>query len=164
MNEERKLTERVTCSGSESSLEKCRIDYTSSFVSNNDCKLSESVVSVTCVHDSLATCPPGEVPYGKSCYSVHFERADFHSAQTTCIKNGQMLAEVTNQQENDLLSELLLRHEYSGGLLASVWTGGLGSSSTARARAQIFYWHGSRQAIGCKLCYLHVPHCHVLVC
>ena len=56
----RKLTESVSCSGRETGLEKCAVEY-SSDAGGNGCKLDESVVAVTCVHDSLAVCEPGEV-------------------------------------------------------------------------------------------------------
>ncbi len=102
------------------------------------------MVSVTCVHDSFASCPVGEVPWGRSCYSVHFERRDFRSAAEACEAEGKRLAEVTTQQENDLLSELLLQNEYSSGVLAEAWTGGLASDT---ARAPLYYWHGSRTTI-----------------
>lgn len=102
------------------------------------------MVSVTCVHDSFAACPEGEVPWGGSCYSVHFDRLGFHEAQAACRREGKRLVEVTTREENDLLSELLLRNRYSPGLLAQMWTGGMGSHA---ARAPFYYWHGSRTAI-----------------
>ncbi len=105
-------------------------------------------MSVTCVHDSFAACPVGEVPWGGACYSVHFERADFDSAAAACQAEGKKLAEITTQQENDLLSELLLQSEYSEGVLSEAWTGGR-AANTAR-RAPFYYWHGSRTSIDRK--------------
>ena len=66
MDEGRKLTEEVTCSGQENRVEKCRIDYaaaTGGRAQQKKCLLRENVVSVTCIHDSFAVCPAGEVPW-----------------------------------------------------------------------------------------------------
>ena len=82
-NEARKQTESVSCTGAEPGLHKCRVDFGDG---GNGCKLSESVVSVSCVHDSLAACPKGEVPWGGSCYSMHFEKKDFFAAQVKLQK------------------------------------------------------------------------------
>ena len=133
----RKLTERVDCSGRETGLEKCAVEY-----SNGDsgCKLEENVVSIHCVHDSLAVCDPGEVPWKGSCYSVNFNRSSFAEAQEACGRQGKRLVEVSDQQKNDLLSELLVQSPLSQGLLREVWTGGIG---TRTRRSAMFYWDGS---------------------
>ena len=143
VDETRKLTEKVDCFGEEIGLEKCLVDYHTPSRPGR-CKLEEEVVSVTCVHDTFAACPEGEVPWGGSCYSVHFDRMDFHSAQAACLREDKKLVEITTQEENDLLSELLLRNQYSPGLLAQMWTGGMGSHT---ARTPFYYWHGSRTVI-----------------
>ena len=84
VNEDRKLTENIECNGNEIGLEKCNIVYTSR--SRKDCQLAQQIVSITCVHDSFASCPQGEVPYKGSCYTVSFNRSSFHDAQTECLK------------------------------------------------------------------------------
>ena len=93
---ERKLTESVACSGGETGLEKCAVEYSSD--AGSGCKLDESVVAVTCVHDSLAVCEPGEVPWKGFCYSVNLTRASFSDAQDACRRAGKRLVEVTDQQ------------------------------------------------------------------
>ena len=151
VNENRKLTEKIDCAGTETSLEKCAIQYSSSsgrFSRGKTCKLSEEIVSITCVTDSLASCPPGEVPWGGSCYSLHFNRSSFVEAQGICKSEGKFLAEITSQEENDLLSELILQNEFSPGLLADLWTGAVGGGTQ---RSRRLYWHGSRQNVGSKI-------------
>ena len=82
-----------------------------------------------------------------SCYSVHFNRSSFTAAQSQCQSQGKVLVEITNQQENDLLSELLIQNEYSPGLLSQVWTGGVGPQIQ---RSAVYYWAGSRTKINGK--------------
>jgi hypothetical protein len=52
--------------------------------------------------------------------------------------------EITDQQENDLISELLVQSKLSPGLLAEVWTGGMGSRTRRSSR---FYWDGTGNSI-----------------
>ena len=136
----RKLTERVACTGRETGLEKCAVEYSRGGSGGSGCKLDENVVSVTCVHDSLAVCEPGEVPWKGFCYSVNLNRSSFADAQEACRQQGKRLVEVSDQQENDLLSELLVQSPLSQGLLREVWTGGMGHRTR---RSSMFYWHGS---------------------
>ena len=86
----RKLTERVACTGRETGLEKCAVEYSRAGNTDSGCKLNENVVSITCVHDSLAVCEPGEVPWKGFCYSVNFNRSSFAEAQVACRHGCQM--------------------------------------------------------------------------
>ncbi|QQP49146.1 Serine protease 79, partial [Caligus rogercresseyi] len=141
INEERKITESVECSGEESSLEKCKIQYASSGNRWGSCKPSSNIVSITCVHDSLASCAKeGEVPWGDSCYSVHTKPANFNEAQSICKEEGKTLLEIASQRENDLVSELLLHNKLSKDILGEVWTGGFASRTK---RSASYIWHGS---------------------
>ncbi|CAB4062623.1 SVH1 [Lepeophtheirus salmonis] len=141
INEERKMTESVECSGGETSLDKCKIRYSTPGNRYGSCKPSSNIVSITCVHDSLASCKTeGEVPWGESCYSVHTKEANFHEAQSICKGEGKTLLEITSQRENDLVSELLLHNKLSSDLLGEVWTGGLASKTK---RSASYIWHGS---------------------
>ena len=72
VDETRRITDRVDCSGSEESLSECRIKYKSA--NDGQCNPTKSIVSVTCIHDSIALCDEKEVPWGSSCYSIHFNR------------------------------------------------------------------------------------------
>ena len=139
----RKLTERVACAGGEAGLEKCEVEYSDDDESGG-CKLDEDVVSVMCVHDSLAVCEPGEVPWNGLCYAVNFNRTSFSEAQQACKQQGKRLVEVSDQRKNDLLSELLVQSPLSPGLLREVWTGGVGRRTRRSAK---FYWHGSATEI-----------------
>lgn len=118
VDSDRKMTEKVECQGFERHLQECRIKYRTRA---ERCKAEESIVSVTCVHDSFALCSDNEVPWGDSCYSVHFNRSTFDEASQTCQREGKQLVELTDQAENDLLSELLIHSQYSSGLLRSVF-------------------------------------------
>ncbi len=71
INPDRKITDKVDCTGSETGLEKCRIRYKTR---TSTCKPEESIVAITCIHDSYALCDENEVPWSQSCYSVHFNR------------------------------------------------------------------------------------------
>ena len=117
-------------------------------VGSEICKSQESIVSVTCIHDSFALCEDKEVPWGSSCYSVHFNRSTFDEASQICQSQGKKLVELTGQEENDLLSELLLHSRYSNGLLSQIWTGGKARNSGRRSA--FYYWSGSQQRIDCK--------------
>lgn len=55
------------------------------------------------------------------------------------------MAEITSQEENDVLSELLLQNDMSPGLLTDVWTGGV-AGGTQRSRR--LYWIGSKDNLG----------------
>ena len=50
---------------------------------------------------------------GDSCYTLHFNLTSFSEAQLVCKAEGKILAEITSQQENDLISELLLASRLS---------------------------------------------------
>jgi hypothetical protein len=128
------------------SVGKCNVQYVSARQSGSSCKLSEQVVSVTCLHDSFAACAEDEVPWGGSCYSLHFNLSDFHEANAVCEAQGKALVEITSQQENDLLTELLLRQPDLA--LSEMWTGGMGAQT---ARTPSFFWHGSKQNIGSEV-------------
>jgi hypothetical protein len=52
---------------------------------------------------------------GDSCYSLHFNQTSFVDAQSVCKAEGKILVEITSQQENDLVSELLLASRLSPG-------------------------------------------------
>lgn len=145
IDEDRKITERVECQGHESKLDKCRIRYKNRA---QQCNPQESIVAITCIHDTFALCDDSEVPWGNSCYSVHFNRSTFDKAAETCQSEGKKLIEVNAQEENDLLSELLLHSRYSPGVLAQVWTGGKARNSGARKA--LYYWQDSKTNIDCK--------------
>ncbi|XP_059099342.1 uncharacterized protein LOC131893363 [Tigriopus californicus] len=144
VDESRKISEEVTCRGDETSFDQCDVVY-SSPNTGGSCKLASEIVSIRCAIDSTAVCLEGEIPWGDSCYSLYFNRSTFHEAQETCQRDGKYLAEITDQQENDILSELLIQNRLSPGLLAEVWTGGIGGGNR---RSPLYYWHGSRQKIG----------------
>ena len=56
--------------------------------------------------------------------------------------------ELTDQEENDFLSELLLQNQYSQGLLSQIWTGGKARKTGSRSAA--YFWLGSQSRIDCK--------------
>ena len=56
--------------------------------------------------------------------------------------------ELTDQNENDFLSELLLHSQYSQGLLSEIWTGG--KARKKGRRSATYYWEGSRAPLNCK--------------
>ena len=90
IDESRKLAERIDCLGTESSLEQCPTQLTNAY--RDSCQLSSNIVAVSCVTDSSAVCPPGEIPWGSSCYSVYFNRSSFHDAQRRCKQVGGKLS------------------------------------------------------------------------
>ena len=65
------MTETVECQGNEAKLEDCQIKYKTN---HGICKPEQSIVSVTCVHDTFASCEDNEVPWKQKCYSVYFNR------------------------------------------------------------------------------------------
>ena len=66
------MTETVECQGNEAKLEDCQIKYKTN---HGVCKPEQSIVSVTCVHDTFASCEDNEVPWKQKCYSVYFNRS-----------------------------------------------------------------------------------------
>ena len=112
------------------------------------CNLKTSIVSITCIHDSFALCDENELPWKGSCYSLNFNRSTFDEASNACINQGKKLVEINDQDENDLISELLLQSQYSKGLLSQVWTGGKARSN--RRRSASYYWDASNSLIGSK--------------
>ena len=65
------MTETVECQGNEVKFEDCQIKYKTN---HGVCKPEQSIVSVTCVHDTFASCEDNEVPWKQKCYSVYFNR------------------------------------------------------------------------------------------
>ena len=54
MDQNNRATEMVECNGDETELEQC--SHTHKDEGRTECKLSENIVSVSCVYDSLASC------------------------------------------------------------------------------------------------------------
>ena len=160
VNEERKVTEDITCHGNERGLEKCSIAYTSPY--RDICELTSSIVSITCLHDSFAECEDAyDVPWGEKCYSLLPKRSTFEEGQTWCKQHGKTLVEIDTQQENNLLSELLLTHRYSGGKFSEVWVGGKAVKSPRRSNR--FYWDGSLTDIGNILDHNRIFNCITII-
>ena len=107
VDESFKATENVNCSGSEERLDGCSILHNEG---DKPCKLSEDIVSVTCVPDSWAVCRQGEIPWGDQCYEIHLNASGFYDAQEVCRAGGKHLLEVDTQEENDMVSELLFQN------------------------------------------------------
>ena len=135
VDESRKITEHVECSGSEAALKDCRISYTQPSPS---CKLSQDIVSISCIPDSWATCDKNEIPWGSHCYSFFPNASSFHAAQDHCRLIGRNLVEIESQEENDMLSELLYQNSKVTDVMNEVWTGGVGSNV---ARKNVWFWH-----------------------
>ena len=145
VDQSRKMTETVECQGNEAKLEDCQIKYKTN---HGVCKPEQSIVSVTCVHDTFASCEDNEVPWKQKCYSVYFNRSSFEEAGLTCKKEGKQLVELTDQDENDFLSELLFHSSYSQGLLSEIWTGGKARKNGRRSAT--YFWSQSLTGIDCK--------------
>lgn len=141
VDETRKGTENVKCSGDEGKVEECTIAYEAE---GKPCKLSEDIVSIACVPDSWATCKKGEIPFGNSCYSFYPNGTSFHKAQEDCKRDGKVLVEIETQEENDMLSELLFQNSKVTNIMNQVWTGGVGSNI---ARKNVWFWHSDTDKI-----------------
>lgn len=142
-----KITEEIGCQGYETRLERCNIAFSSGRRSGGGQQnsLRDSIISVTCIHDSHALCEgDDEIPWRGSCYSLFYDKATFKEANKACESRGRSLVEISDQEENDLISELLLGNRFADGRLSKVWTGGL---ANRRARSSLFYWAGSRTRI-----------------
>lgn len=63
----------------------------------SQCDPQSSIVSVTCIQDSLALCENKEIPWKGSCYSLHFDRSTFDKASDVCNSEGKKLLEVNEQ-------------------------------------------------------------------
>ena len=63
----------------------------------SQCDPQTSIVSVTCIQDSLALCENKEIPWKGSCYSLHFDRSTFDKASDVCNSEGKKLLEVNEQ-------------------------------------------------------------------
>ena len=105
VDESFKATENVNCSGSEERLDGGGIVDN---VGDKPCKLSEDIVSVTCVPDSWAVCGQGEIPWGERCYEIHLNAT--YDAQEVCLAGGKHLLEIDTQEENYMVSELLFQN------------------------------------------------------
>ena len=79
VDESRKLTEHVECSGTEAKIQDCRISH--AVFNGKPCKMAEDLVSVACLSDSWATCNKEEIPWKSSCYSFYPNASTFHNAQ-----------------------------------------------------------------------------------
>jgi len=141
VDETRKATENVQCTGSEESIEECSIVYEPE---GKPCKLSEDIVSISCVPDSWATCKKGEIPFKNSCYTFYPNGTNFNEAQQTCKRDGKFLLEIETQEENDMLSELLFQNSKVTNLMNQVWTGGVGSNI---ARKNVWFWHSDTDKV-----------------
>ena len=135
VDESKKLTDHVECTGSEEKIQQCKVSY---FVSGKPCKLSEDIVSITCFPDSWAKCYENEIPWKSSCYSFFPNASSFHEAQEHCKSTGRVLVEVDSQAENDMISELLFQNSRVTDIMNEVWTGGVGSNV---ARKNVWFWH-----------------------
>ena len=145
VDQDKRATELVDCQGDETRIEDCTYVAKGQWKRRNrECKLTEDIVSVSCQYDSFATCNPREVPFKESCYTFHAVAKTFHEAQETCKRNNMVLLEIESQEENDFISEMLLKSSLTTTRMDQVWTGGIGSYI---ARKNVWFWHSNTEKV-----------------
>lgn len=93
--------------------------------------MERDAVGVKCVLNRIAHCRKGEIPYEGHCYHLADPDSGFNHAEALnyCSQRQSRLIDITNQAENDFVSEWLLQKHPEVG---SVMTSGLGFTAMGR--------------------------------
>ncbi|XP_018356825.1 PREDICTED: uncharacterized protein LOC108757046 isoform X2 [Trachymyrmex septentrionalis] len=126
----------VTCLGNETRFQSCK------FTHNQECRIDRDAIGVRCTPNRIAHCYKDEVPHDGQCYHLADPDSGFNhdEALEYCKRRNARLIDITNQAENNFVSEWLLQ---SYPEVSSIMTSGFGFTSMGRT---LWIWADSAHA------------------
>ncbi|XP_012286653.1 uncharacterized protein LOC105703113 isoform X2 [Orussus abietinus] len=126
----------VNCLGNETYFQSCR------FTHGHECQVQRDAIGVQCLPNRIALCRKDEIPHGGQCYHLADKNSGLNHAEALnyCAQRKSQLLDVTSQEENNFISELLVQ---SYPEVESIMTSGVGFTTFNR----IFWlWEDSSRA------------------
>ncbi|XP_032680376.1 uncharacterized protein LOC116848411 isoform X2 [Odontomachus brunneus] len=126
----------VTCLGNETRFQSCK------FTHNRQCRVDRDAIGVRCVSNRIAHCRKDEIPHEGQCYHLAGpDRGPTHAeASDYCKRRNARLIDITNQAENNFVSEWLSQ---SYPEVNSIITSGLGFTTM---NVPLWLWEDSSHA------------------
>ncbi|XP_018303194.1 uncharacterized protein [Mycetomoellerius zeteki] len=126
----------VTCLGNETRFQSCK------FTHNQECRVDRDAIGVRCTPNRIAHCYKDEMPHNGQCYHLANPDSGFNHAEALeyCKRRNARLIDITNQAENNFVSEWLLQ---SYPEVSSIMTSGFGFTSMGRT---LWLWADSAHA------------------
>ncbi|XP_012537284.2 uncharacterized protein LOC105837243 isoform X2 [Monomorium pharaonis] len=126
----------VTCLGNETRFQSCK------FTHSQECRVDRDAIGVRCVANRIAHCHKDETPHNGQCYHLADPDSGLNHAEALehCKRRNARLIDITNQEENNFLSEWLLQ---SYPEVSSIMTSGFGFTSMSRT---LWLWADSAHA------------------
>ncbi|XP_012060148.1 PREDICTED: LOW QUALITY PROTEIN: uncharacterized protein LOC105623362 [Atta cephalotes] len=126
----------VTCLGNETRFQSCKFTY------NQECRIDRDAIGVRCTPNRIAHCYKDEIPHDGQCYHLADPDNGFNHAEALeyCKRRNARLIDITNQAENNFVSEWLLQ---SYPKVSSIMTSGFGFTSMGRT---LWIWADSAHA------------------
>ncbi|XP_011067081.1 PREDICTED: uncharacterized protein LOC105153749 isoform X4 [Acromyrmex echinatior] len=126
----------VTCLGNETRFQSCK------FTHNQECHIDRDAIGVRCIPNRIAHCYKDEIPHNGQCYYLADPDSGFNHAEALeyCKRRNARLIDITNQAENNFVSEWLLQ---SYPEVSSIMTSGFGFTSMGRT---LWIWANSAHA------------------
>ncbi|XP_011630840.1 uncharacterized protein LOC105422952 isoform X2 [Pogonomyrmex barbatus] len=126
----------VTCHGNETRFQSCK------FTHNQECRVDRDAIGVRCVSNRVAHCRKDEIPHNGHCYYLADPSSGLNHAEALdhCKQRNARLIDITNQAENNFVSEWLLQ---SHPKVSSIMTSGFGFATMNRS---LWLWADSTHA------------------
>ncbi|XP_043802485.1 uncharacterized protein LOC122720083 isoform X3 [Apis laboriosa] len=126
----------VSCQGDEDKFQSCKFTHV------QECRVERDAIGVRCALNRVANCRKDEVPYEGQCY--HLAEAEsglnHQEALDYCKNKDSRLLDITNQEENNFISEWLVQEQPE---IASIMTSGVGFTTMGHS---LWIWEDSSRA------------------
>ncbi|XP_076175064.1 uncharacterized protein LOC143150566 isoform X4 [Ptiloglossa arizonensis] len=126
----------VSCQGNETRLQLCK------FTHEPQCRVERDAIGVRCALNRIAHCRKDEIPYEGQCYHLANPDSSLNHAEALdyCSQRQARLVDITNQAENDFISEWLVQGHPN---VTSIMTSGIGFTTINHT---IWLWEDSSRA------------------
>ncbi|XP_076238933.1 uncharacterized protein LOC143182076 [Calliopsis andreniformis] len=126
----------VSCQGNETRFQSCK------FTHQAECRVERDAIGVRCTPNRVAHCRKDEVPYEGQCYHLADPDSGLNHAEALnyCSRRQARLVDITNQAENDFVSEWLIQMHPEVG---TIMTSGVGFTTLNRV---LWLWEDSSRA------------------
>ncbi|XP_031365820.1 uncharacterized protein LOC102678715 isoform X3 [Apis dorsata] len=126
----------VSCQGDEDKFQSCKFTHV------QECRVERDAIGVRCALNRVANCRKDEVPHEGQCY--HLAEAEsglnHQEALDYCKNRDSRLLDITNQEENNFISEWLVQEQPE---IASIMTSGVGFTTMGHS---LWIWEDSSRA------------------
>lgn len=112
------------------------------FTHEPQCRVERDAIGVSCIQNRVAYCRKDEVPFEGQCYHLADPDSGLNHAEALdyCVRRQARLIDITNQAENDFVSEWLIQMHPEVG---AIMTSGVGFTAMKRV---LWVWEDSSKA------------------